>query len=326
MHRGGDLTRRRLITGALGAGAAGAATASRFRGYFPILQTPFDNRNRIDLDIIEREVEFCVRAGADGVVWPQLLSEFYELTEEERIETAEVILRKAKGRVPAIIGVQAPGVGAAVKLAAHAAEHGATAVIALPPYDRKLSLDEVRAYYLEIAGACKLPVFVQNTGGKWGPALPPDFVVDLARENSQFGHVKEEAPQILPRFHHYAASGAMKTIFSGTGGKYAMVELAHGTTGAMGPASLPDVVAQIYRLHREGKREEARAIYLLLLPVMVLESLYGGVGLAKEILVRRGVFRTSQQRKPDRAGEKILSPGDQELRACLKQLERYFRA
>lgn len=323
-----SITRRGLIGGAVSFAAplAHSAGSREFRGYFPILQTPFQADGRIDLDDVEREVNFCIRAGADGLVWPQLLSEFHELNSQERLETAALILKTSKGRAPVIVGVQSPETSMAVKMAGHAAEHGAAAVIALPPYEGKPTLDEVRAYYLAIAKECKLPVVVQNSGGKWGPALPVSFVVELANTGPQFGHVKEEVPQILPRFHQYSTSGAMKSVFSGTGGKYAPFELAHGTTGAMGPSSLPDVVARIYRLYREGKREEARDIYTLLVSVMVMESLYGGVGLAKEILVRRGVFKSARQRKPERGGEKILDAGDRELRLWLKRLERYFQA
>ena len=56
---------------------AWAAPAGRFSGIFAILQTPFNPSDQLDWDDLGREVDFCVRAGAHGLVWPQLAGEFY---------------------------------------------------------------------------------------------------------------------------------------------------------------------------------------------------------------------------------------------------------
>src|SRR5260370_41834018 len=77
---------------------AARALASRppkkdFRGIFPILQTPFDQNDQIHLADLDREVNYGKRAGTQGLVWPQLASEFYLLSEEERMRGAEIIIR-----------------------------------------------------------------------------------------------------------------------------------------------------------------------------------------------------------------------------------------
>ena len=81
-------------------------THEPFRGIFPILQTPFREDDTIDVAALRREVEFVIEAGGHGMCWPQAGSEFSLLTDEERFEIAELLVRQARGRVPVIVGVQ----------------------------------------------------------------------------------------------------------------------------------------------------------------------------------------------------------------------------
>ncbi len=169
---------------------ATARSAGDFHGIFAILQTPFDKDDQVDWEDLTREVDFCVRAGDHGVVWPQVAGEFYLLTEDERMRGAEVILRAAAGRTHVVVGVQAPSAGLALKFAQHAGAHGADALIALPPYLGSVGLDSAASYYRTLAQGVKLPIFIQNSGAPWGPALPTDIVIRMAKENPQFAYVK----------------------------------------------------------------------------------------------------------------------------------------
>ncbi|MDH3651619.1 MAG: dihydrodipicolinate synthase family protein, partial [Saprospiraceae bacterium] len=96
-------------------------TGQPFRGIFPIMQTPFREDGEIDLEVLRKEVNFIIAAGAHGMAWPQLASEFYVLSDEERLATAEVIVSEAAGRLPVIIGVQSTNYWkVALKFARHA--------------------------------------------------------------------------------------------------------------------------------------------------------------------------------------------------------------
>jgi dihydrodipicolinate synthase/N-acetylneuraminate lyase len=98
---------------------------------------------------------------------------------------AEILLRAAGGRCAVAIGVQAASKEIAIEFARHAESKGADAVIALPPFLGPVALETVAEYYRAIAAAIRLPIFIQNSGGEWGPALPTSFVIQLARENPQ---------------------------------------------------------------------------------------------------------------------------------------------
>ncbi len=297
-------------------------TRSDFKGVFAILLTPFGPDDRVDYADLEREVDFCVRAAAHGLVWPQLAGEFYLLSEEERKQGAEVCIRVAAGRLPVVIGVQAPSQKIAVTLARHAEEKGASAVIALPPYLGHVPLDTVADYYRGLARSVSVPVFIQNTGGSWGPALSTEFVIGLARENPRLGYIKEEVPPVSHRLAEYARSGAVYGIFSGSAGKDLLDELAHGSSGTMPAPEFIDVDVDVYKLAAAGRKAEARALFARLLPMINMEEIYG-IAFAKEVLVRRGVFKTAKMRG---VSQSALDPIDrQELNAWWEELAPHLR-
>jgi dihydrodipicolinate synthase/N-acetylneuraminate lyase len=293
-----------------------------FRGIFAILQTPFDENDRVDWEDLEREVNFCERAGAHGLVWPQLAGEFYLLSEEERRRGMEVIIKAAAGRAPVVIGVQAPSADIARQFARHAEEKGADAVIAIPPFLGAVGLDTAGAYYRALAQAVKLPIFIQNSGEPWGPALPTSWVIQLAKEQPQLAYIKEEVGAVSHRLAEYARSGVMSGIFSGNAGRNLLDELAHGASGTMPACQFVDIAAQIYNLASAGKTEEARALFEKLLPMINMEEIYG-LHFVKTILVRRGVFKSAKLRGVSGGG--LDAQDQQELEAWWKELAPHFK-
>ena len=299
-------------------------TAKGFRGIFAILQTPFTLGDKLDDDDLDREVNFCVKAGAQGLVWPQLYGEFNVLSEAERLRGAEILLRTQRGAAAAVIGVQAPDRETALRLARHAEAKGADAVISLPPYHGSVTLDAVADYYRSIANAVRLPVFIQNSGGEWGPALPTSLVIRLASENPRLGYVKEEISPVPHRLSEYISSGKLQGVFSGNAGRNLLNELARGSSGTMPACEFVDIDVRIYNLAAAGEMAEARALFEKLLPMINLEETYG-VGFAKTVLVRRGIFKTAKRRGiPDL---KVLDSADEEeIEGWWRELAPYLTA
>ncbi|SVE29753.1 uncharacterized protein METZ01_LOCUS482607, partial [marine metagenome] len=54
-----------------------------FRGVFPVLLTPIGDDGEVIEEDLARQVEFSVEAGAHGLVYPVLGSEFQFLTDTE---------------------------------------------------------------------------------------------------------------------------------------------------------------------------------------------------------------------------------------------------
>jgi dihydrodipicolinate synthase/N-acetylneuraminate lyase len=267
-----------------------------FHGIFAILQTPFTRGGLMDEEDLAHEADFCVRAGAHGLVWPQLAAEFYLLSDEERMRGADILIRAVAGRRPVVIGVQAPYKNIALHFARHAESRGADAVIAMPPFVGHTDVEDAADYFRSLATSVRLPVFIQNSGSPWGPALSPQFVIQLAKQYPQLAYIKEEVDPAPHRLGIYARSGVMTGIFSGNAGRNLLNELPRGSSGTMPACEFIDVNARVYALAAEGEIKPASDLFMKLLPMINLEETYG-MAFAKLILVRRGIFKTATLRE-----------------------------
>jgi dihydrodipicolinate synthase/N-acetylneuraminate lyase len=269
--------------------------ADQWRGIFPVLLTPFRENGTIDAESLRREVDFAVQAGAHGLVTPVNTSEFYLLSEKERQRLAEVVIDQADGRVPVIIGTAAPSTDAAQALTRHAREAGAAGVIAMPPYVVRMPPEAIVDYYARISEAADgLPLVLQNVEGEVGSPLSPQAVLEIAQQVPAVRYVKDET---LPSTHRI--SGLLKVagdhldgVFGGSWGRFLINELQRGACGLMSGSHLVDAQVKVYDLWQQGRHDEAREVFVRQLPVQNLWSLLG-LRVAKEVLRRRGVFRTN---------------------------------
>jgi dihydrodipicolinate synthase/N-acetylneuraminate lyase len=279
----------------------GAQMADRWRGIYTILLTPFQEDRSLDEASLRREVDFVVAAGAHGIVTPVNTSEFSLLTDDERRRLAEVVLSQARGRLPVVIGTAAPTAGTAEALTHHARSAGAAGVIAMPPYVIPLSPGSVRDYYARIADAADgLPVVVQNVGGQVGVPMRAGTIVELAEAIPSIRYVKEET---LPSTHRIsellaAAGSRLDGVFGGSGGRCLVEELQRGACGLMSGCHLVDAQVKVFELLEAGDEAGAQAAFVRQLPAQTIWGLLG-VGVAKEVLKRRGVFSTTASRRPD---------------------------
>jgi 4-hydroxy-tetrahydrodipicolinate synthase len=270
-----------------------------FRGIFPIMQTPFRDDDTIDMACLKREVDFVIEAGGHGICWPQAGSEFELLTDDERFKVSELIVREAHGRVPVIIGVQSTNYWkTALEFARHAEYIGADGIISLPPFQAGPSPEDVAAYFRMLSKAVSLPIFIQSASNRFGPAMPVDMIISLARECPTVSYIKDEAEPSFERITELCekGKGVMRGIFSGSGAGNLMNEMGVGSHGSCPGADLTDVFAHVYDLYQAGETAKAEAVFDGLAPMRRLKVKVHWMLLMKERLCRRGVFETTRSR------------------------------
>ena len=265
-----------------------------------ILSTPYTLSKAVDYEDLAGEVDFLDRCGVQGMVWPQLASEYSQLTKEERIRGMEVLAKTAKGRNPALVlGVQGDDTEAMLEYARHAEELGPDAMIAIPP-TRAKSLEDYREYYRALCKMTKRPVFIQTSGGARGIEPTVEFILELAREFPNFGYIKEEHDPVIPRMKALARHrpDPIKRVFGASHGTGWLYEMRLGFDGTItGGAMYGDVYARIWNLHLQNKWEEKREAFSKLLLMLNLDHQIPGVRLY--ILKKRRVFKTTVSRGKD---------------------------
>ncbi len=267
--------------------------AGGWRGVFTIPVTPFDERGELDEASLRRQVDWCVRAGAHGIVAPVNASEGPSLTDEERRTVTRLVVEETAGRIPTVIGVSATGVQSTLQFTRWAREVGADAVMAMPPYGARLADPEAVFRFYQAVGeaAGELAVFIQNWSGPAGTPMGVAQVARLLKEIPNVSYSKEEtvnAGQMMTATLA-AAGDACLGVMGGVGGRYLFDEYRRGACGTMPACQVTDVHAQVWNLLDADRHDEARAIFNRLLPLLNLEAIFG-VAMYKEVLKRRGVI------------------------------------
>lgn len=262
-----------------------------FRGIYPIAQTPFHPDGSLDAPTLAKQIHFLHRLGAHGVAWPQLASEFWTLTPEERLTGATALLAAARGKsIRTVIGVQSNDLDLSVRLARHAAQNGAHALISLPPDSLPL-----REFFTKIAAAANLPIFLQAVGN-----LSVDDVLALHHAVPAVRLIKDEAGLTLPRISAFHAQAPHLGIFTGAHGKTMIDELVRGASGSMPAAGPADLYVRAFHLW-EQKKEAAAAAAFAKAAVFVPEFEQYGIEGLKYLLFLRGVFPNHHVREPRNA-------------------------
>lgn len=264
------------------------------KGCSAIPFTPFTEDDRIDIDVLEKEIDWICSSGATSIATPMMVSEFSALSEKERKLMIEVPAKVNDGRVAVIANIAACSTNLAVEYAEFAEKAGADAVIAMVPWAGSVDFKGAMSYFSAIAKATSLPVIIQNTQLASGFSLKLDDVVALCEAFSNIRWVKQEvppAPLTLEQLH-MKASHAIEGIISGFGSFYAPYDIKAGANATISSCQFCDLIQKVWDLFFEGKEEEARALHNKILPALQAETLFGW-RYGKEILVRRGVLKNA---------------------------------
>jgi len=217
------------------------------RGTLAASVTPLrDVGAELDEDAFGPLVDFFVDAGLDGILALGTAGEGILLEEDERRLVADLFLQAADGRLQVAVQCGAQSTAETVRLAAHAAEVGAAAVVVIgPPYFR---LDEKaqHAHFLAAAVACApLPFYVYEFASTSGYAVAPTVLRQLRDDASNVVGLKvSDTPWAA--FEHYLLPGF--DIFVGP---EALIQqgLDNGAAGAVSAlaSAFPRDVAEVVR-------------------------------------------------------------------------------
>src|SRR5918995_6890963 len=148
-------------------------TNAMLRGCIPILVTPFSDYGSLDLESLEREIDWALAEGASGVACVAIASEGYKLTEAERDAVIATTVRRVDGRAPVVASADGPGEEPAIDRARRAAALGADALMVLPSYFVKPGPDALLSYYDRIADASDVPIMLQDAPQLTGVSMSP---------------------------------------------------------------------------------------------------------------------------------------------------------
>ena len=261
------------------------------RGAYAIPMTPFTDDDCIDEQPLISEIEFFVENGADGICTPVLVSEFEQLTEDERKLMIRIPLEVNAGRLPVIANVAAQATNFSVELAEYARRYGADMLIAMQPYINQLSWERVIDHFRRIADVSDLPIMLQNA--PFGStAFSIDQVARLCEAVPQIKWVKQETLPAIPSVADLMdrqIPGFQGTM-TGLAGLHLPYDIQLGATGLIHAGQFCDVISYLWKLFDGGESEHGNWLFNKFLRGIILE-LRHSQPFDKEIMVRRGIFK-----------------------------------
>jgi len=141
------------------------------------LITPLRGRDELDLPGLEKLIEHVLAGGVSGLFILGTTGEGPGLSYRLRRELIERVCRQVSQRAPVLVGITDTAFVESASVARAAADFGADAVVAAPPYYLPEAQPELQEYLDHLAAELPLPLFIYNM-----PALTKvHFELDTVR-------------------------------------------------------------------------------------------------------------------------------------------------
>ena len=133
-----------------------------FAGVVPPTITPLTEDGVVDVASLERVVERILRAGAHGIFALGSSGETVFLTDAQRDQALEVIVKTVAGHVPVIAGCIEPTTPRVVERVHAAKRLGADAVVTTAPFYAIVGPHEVERHFRAVHAASELPLLAYD--------------------------------------------------------------------------------------------------------------------------------------------------------------------
>jgi 4-hydroxy-tetrahydrodipicolinate synthase len=271
----------------------------KFGGVIPILATPFNDDESLDLDSWRRLLEFMIGIGVDGVTILGVLGESNRLNDADRERLVESAVDIVRQRVPIIVGTSHTGTEAAVYLSRRAEELGAAAVMVTPAKEPVPNDERIIELYRRIADKISIPIVLQDHPISTDVHMSVDLIIKVLRRVPSVASVKEEAVPTAAKIRQLRDGFTERplSIITGLGALYAPFELAAGSDGFNTGFAFPEVLQAMVIAARDGDWGRVHDMYARFAALIVFEQ-QPGLAIRKEILRRRGLIKSPRVRHP----------------------------
>ena len=288
----------------------------QFTGVIPILATPFNADEILDLASWRRMIEFMVEMKVDGITILGVLGESNRLSDHEREALIKGAVATVGKRIPVIVGTSYSGSTAATYLSQMAEELGADAVMVTPTKEPVPNEERILEYFRRIADGTTLPIVLQDHPASTEVHMSVPLILRIVNEVASVACIKAEAVPTPPKVRALREGLSRPvSILSGLGALYAPFDLEAGSDGFNTGFAFPEVLRALVAAAKAGDFDRVHALYARFASLIVLEQ-QPGLAIRKEILRLRGLIACNRVRHP---GATIAPAIAQDVAALIKR-------
>jgi 4-hydroxy-tetrahydrodipicolinate synthase len=231
-----------------------------FHGSMVALVTPMAANGALDMEALQRLVEFHVENHTDAIVSVGTTGESATLDDSEHCEVIRKTVEFSRGRIPVIAGTGSNSTTEAITLTRCAMEAGADACLLVTPYYNKPTQEGLYRHFRSIAEAVPVPQILYNVPGRTACDMLPETVERLSEISNIVG-IKEATGDIERARDIMKRCGDRLDVFSGDDATAMECILAGGkgdisVTANVAPQMMHDMCAAAL----QGDRAKAAAI------------------------------------------------------------------
>ncbi len=270
------------------------------KGILPAISTCFKKDGDINPEAQKRVIRFAIMAGADGIVFPGVASEYNFLSADERAELIRLLVNEVNGSIPLVGGISAPEPAEVISLGQEAIQHGIRRLMLMAPTHLGNEITKHQSFFTQVAeGLPGCEIILQNAPSPIGAGLEADLIIEIIKKNPAITYIKEETMPSGPRITAFLkhAIPHLVGVFGGAGARYIVDELNRGALGAVPAVEITDLHAALYKAHQSGDDRRTRELYQLSLPLLTAQEIYR-MRMTKYVLHKRGIVDALYVRAP----------------------------
>jgi 4-hydroxy-tetrahydrodipicolinate synthase len=157
------------------------------------LVTPFKKDFSIDIEALQRIVNFSIDGGVEYLVVMGTTAENATLTQAEKELVIQTVVDTNKGRLPLVLGVGGNNTMQVVEELKTRDFAAFDAILSVSPYYNKPTQEGIYQHFKAIAEASPVPVILYNVPGRTSSNMLPSTVIRLANDFSNVVAIKEAA-------------------------------------------------------------------------------------------------------------------------------------
>ena len=242
-----------------------------WKGVFPAVTTKFNSHDEMDFEAFDKNIEAQLEAGAKGIIIGGSLGEASVLTDHEKIELLKQTVKTVNKRAYVILNIAEQTTKAALQCAENALKYGADGLMLPPPMRYKADDAETLHYFATVAKSTPLPIMIYNNPYDYKIEVTLDMFQELAKYTN-IQAVKESTRDVSNVTRMINRFGGRFAILCGVD-TLALESLFMGADGWVAGLvdAFPRETVAIFNLAKQGRNQEALAIYRWFLPVLELD-------------------------------------------------------
>lgn len=264
---------------------------NHLKGLGVALITPFNEDLSIDFQALSRLVEYNIENGTNFLVVLGTTAEAATLSETEKQQVVEHIIKVNNGRLPLVLGIGGNNTLEVKNQIENTDLSAFSAVLSVSPYYNKPNQEGIYQHYKALAQTGK-NIIIYNVPGRTGQNVEASTTLRLAQDFPNLSMIKEASPNILQAMDILRKKPANFSLLSGDDELTLPTTLAggDGVISVIGQA-YPKEFSQMIQLALNRKVDEAYKIHNSLVEMTRLIFVEGNPAGVKTILAEKGIIK-----------------------------------